>query len=75
MKSFVFMNRKTGALFIAYRIAFMDAMEPVPEAPAYAISVNVLMQGGWLIEHPKFRVSYFMNMNGGELIFENLGEL
>lgn len=76
MKAFVLMDKRTGDLFEAYRVCFLDT--PVNErflsntAPT-PVRFGLLEHHGWVVIHPTTNATYF-NHNYDEL-FENLGEL
>lgn len=79
MISFVFMNKKTGDLLVAYRVAFMDVpgrQSTLSNTGHYTISmdVQVLKHDGWVVEYPVSQLPWFFNLKC-EKWFINLGEL
>ena len=75
MKPFVLMNKKTGDLFLGYRITFLDKSEAYT-GPWGMVQIGVFEHDGWVVQLPPDEFPYPMYFNREcEKLFDVLGEL
>lgn len=72
-RAYVLMNKKTGDLFEAYAVCFVNPVNTTGLVWAFSIS----SQSGWVIRHPGLYGDFyvFFNAEGVEKMFDVLGEL
>lgn len=71
------MNKRTGDLFEAYRVCFLDRATDVNQSyndTTRPFVIGLLQHDGWVVIHPGFNGPAYFNHSCDE-IFENLGEL
>jgi hypothetical protein len=84
MKSFVLMCKRTGYLFVGFRVNLVDREDDSVSSEiggqTYVVNLRCVNDcDGWIMEGPPEvspqGMKWFFNREGAEGFFENLGEL